>query len=647
MNRYWNFPATTGGLINSINNAGLETFRGNALDSLTREICQNSLDAVKDKSKPVLVEFKSFSADSTSFPNKEELVDVFHQCKETWHGRNKKSEDFIENALKLFNQQQIQFLRISDFNTKGLEGAKEGEIGSPWSTLVKEAGSSNKDESSGGSFGIGKSAPFLNSNLRTLFYASLDISGYKSYIGVANIMSFKKNNDQITLGNGYFTFDERSLAIPGDIILDQDFTREETGTDIYIAGFQPKGNWKGEVTKSVLVNFFITVYNKKLVVKINDFEINHENIGELIAELDDSEENRVLKNYFNLLISDKTIKIKYPAREYKNGIHFEEGEAELYLLNGEDLNRRVLMTRKTGMMIFEQKNISGSISFTGLLMITGAHMNNVFKQMENPAHNEWSSERYEKDPKLAKKIYGDLKSFIRNTVKEYFQEKITDSMDAVGLNDFLPNKNLLADSGTKKRESLNSTIKSIITKEVKEDRKKRAQTKGQDRHEDLDQELEGNYGITPTGDEGGGGAANDSDGGDAGGSTTEPGGQNEVNPQTDGDKDKKKERKPSKHPVQIQQKYASIDKNQGKYKFFISQKKSLENGKLVFKVMGEQSNYDLPIKNASTDDKDVTVEKVSSNTVYVQSIKANKSFMINVEIDYFDYCVLEVELYEN
>ncbi|HZG71821.1 MAG TPA: hypothetical protein VEY51_09840, partial [Chondromyces sp.] len=390
METYWNFPAATGGMINSINNAGLETFRGNALESLTREICQNSLDAVKDNNKPVIVEFKSSSTDIDVFPNKEEIIQVLQLCQKTWRGHNKKSEDFIQSALEILNRSEMKFLRISDFNTKGLEGAKDGKLGSPWSSLVKEAGSSNKDESSGGSFGIGKAAPFLNSNLRTLFYSSFDITGYKSHIGVANIMSFKKSDNQTTLGNGYYTYDENSLAIPGQLYLEKDFRREETGTDIYISAFEPIEDWEAEVKKSILFNFFITVFKRNLIVKINDFEINHHNIAQLIYELEDNEENQILKNYFSLLTSDKTIKIPYSERTYKQGIHFEEGEAELYLLNGEDLNRRVLMTRKTGMRIFEQKNISGSISFTGLLMITGTSMNNIFKQMENPAHNEWS-----------------------------------------------------------------------------------------------------------------------------------------------------------------------------------------------------------------------------------------------------------------
>jgi len=646
MNTYWNFPAATGGLINSINNAGLETFRGNALESLTREVCQNSLDAAKNSDQPVIVEFKRFEIKSKNFPEVDQLMDVFYKCEDTWRGRNKKSEDFIDHAKDLLRKEKMNFLRISDFNTKGLEGAREGEIGTPWSSLVKEAGSSNKGESSGGSFGIGKSAPFLNSNLRTLFYSSKDITGYESFIGVANIMSFKKDENQITLGNGYFTYNEKSLAIPGTFQLDPGFVRTETGTDIYISAFEPVEDWETEVRKSVLHNFFITIFQRKLIVRINDFEIDHENIGQLITELESNEENEILKNYFNLLTSEKTKKLKYPAKTYKHGISFEEGEAELLLLNGEDLNRRVLMTRKTGMRLFEQKNISGSISFTGILMITGTNMNNIFKQMENPAHNEWSPERYEKDPKLAKKIYSELRSYIRKTVNELFQEKITDSMDAVGLSDLLPNKNLLSDDGRNKTESLTSSVKSIVSKQKKEEPKKKSVTKGE-QEQDIEEQLQGEYGITPTGEQGGNGAGQHSGGGDAGGGSTNPGGNNEMDDNDKGDLDKKKERKPSKKPIHIQQRYICVDKNDGKYRFMVTPQKSLSNGRLVFKVMGEQSDYDLPIKKAATDNSEVVVEKYSANTIYLQSLKANKSFMLEVEIDYSDYCVMEVELYEN
>lgn len=646
MKPYWNFPAATGGLINSINNAGLETFRGNALDSLTREICQNSLDAVKDTSKPVVVEFRSFTIDTEKFPNRDELLEVLEKCKETWHGRNQKSEEFIKNALSILNKDQLQFLRISDFNTKGLEGAEKAEIGSPWSSLVREAGSSNKGESSGGSFGIGKSAPFLNSNLRTLFYSSLDITGYESYIGVANIMSFKKEENKITLGNGYFTNDKNSTAIPGQFNVDPDYTRKETGTDIYVSAFQPVSDWKDEIKKSVLYNFFITVIQNKLVVKINDFEINHENIASLIDELDDSEENIILKNYFELFASNLTVKIPYPAQKYKHDIRFDEGEATLYLLNGEDLNRRVLMTRKTGMRIFEQKNISGTISFTGILMITGSHMNNIFKQMENPAHNEWSEERYEKDPKVAKKIYADLRKFIRDTVKEQFQEKVTDTMDAVGLSDFLPNKSMLNGQDSNKTESLSSTIKEIIAKEKKQEKAKVRSPKGE-QPEEIEKELEGEFGITPAGEQGGNGEGSHSGGGNDGAGTTEPGGNNELDSNVNGNKQHQRERKPSKHPIEIKQRYICTNKNNGNYRFFISPKKSLTHARLEFTVMGEQSDFALPIKSAHPNDNDVKVDEIAGNVIYVSSQQRKKNFTIDVQINYPNYCVMGVVLYEN
>ena len=45
MSVYWNFPNNGGGQIKSISDAGIETFTGTEIQSLAREICQNSLDS--------------------------------------------------------------------------------------------------------------------------------------------------------------------------------------------------------------------------------------------------------------------------------------------------------------------------------------------------------------------------------------------------------------------------------------------------------------------------------------------------------------------------------------------------------------------------------------------------------------------------
>ncbi len=636
MQPFWHFPATAGGQVNSINNAGIETFRGNELDSLTREICQNSLDAVKDESQPVVVEFKRFDLPAEKFPNHAELLDVYKKCEATWHDRNPKSEQFIEQAQQLLTQSTVHFLRVSDFNTKGLEGADSTELGTPWSSLIREAGSSNKGDSSGGSFGIGKSAPFANSKIRTLFYESLDSSGFKSHIGVANIMSFKKDDNETTVGAGYYTKDEHSTAIPGFLGLDANFNRAETGTDIYIAAFEQKENWQQAIRNSVLFNFFITIHQQKLVVHIEDETISHENLGILIDALDESkEEFRHLKSYYELLTSQKAIAVPSPKRQYKTIGTFEEGEATLYIMKDDDLNRRVLMTRKAGMRLFEQNRISGSISFTGILIITGKHMNQVFKEMENPAHTEWQPNRYEADPKQADKALKDLRRFVRDMVLEHFQAETTETMDAIGLSDFLPDSHI-AGEGDEKRESLTMKIKEVKQKKKEKPKKKtKKQPKGDDFEKVLiDAGIEDGIGggegpKPPLEGEGGAKLPPDDKQHEDGGNGADPG---------------SKEQKEKNKPIDTDMRYLCMDKSQGYYRVNVKPDKKFEKGKLEFKVSGEQSEFDLPIVSVESDEIEVT--SIQGNVVRFKNKVGKKEISLKVQVDYDHYCVLEVNLYE-
>jgi hypothetical protein len=59
----------------------------------------------------------------------------------------------------------------SDFNTMGLRGSRTRELDSPWEALTGADGvSANKSSTSGGSYGIGKNAPFACSALSMVFY---------------------------------------------------------------------------------------------------------------------------------------------------------------------------------------------------------------------------------------------------------------------------------------------------------------------------------------------------------------------------------------------------------------------------------------------------------------------------------------------
>lgn len=631
---FWNFPKVKGGDIHSINDSGIETFRDNPVDSLAREICQNSLDAIKDETKPVIVEFNTFTTTSSAFPLEKELKKTFEKCQITWQGKSKKSEEFSKNAIEILNNDTIPCLRISDFNTKGLEGAKKGELTSPWSSLVKERGTSNKGDSSGGSFGIGKAAPFLNSKLRTLFYSSMDLNDYRSHIGVAKIMSFTEDS-YTSLGTGYYTNSTESLAIPGLLQLDKSFVREESGTDIFVTAFYPTDEWVNALKYSVLHNFFMTIYHNRLVVKINGEEINKENIHQYMNELNEMDkENRILRQYFHLIQNEKALAIPYPAKKYKHNIQFKEGEATLLLVKGDNLNRRVFMTRATGMRLFEQKNISGTISFTGILQITGKNMNEFFKELENPNHNDWSPNRFEKDPKEADKIFGDLRRFIRNTVKEHFQDEVLAEMDAAGISDFLPNTMGVTNGDQEQKESLTTKVKQLVKQEKQLKKKKKKRTK---QHE----ELADLYESDGEGTKGGNGDGKHQGGKGNGAGVEDEKGSNNAVPNDKGEQ----KRKEKDILLQSTQRVICLHKEQGKYKLLLTIPKSIQYGRFEFFVMGEQSNFAVPITNISS--TDLTVNEVMNNKMIFTTKGKKKKFELEVTIPYNEYCVMEVDVYEN
>ena len=170
---HWNHVSTGGGDIDGLNNSMIEHFTGNYNYFLAREIIQNSLDA-KTKgltaNLPVKVTFKLEYLSQSQFPGHSELIAIIEAAKKFWK-IHKETITFLESAKNCLEQKMIPCLRISDFNTTGLSGSDEDMQGG-WFNLVRSTGASSKSRGEGGSFGIGKGAPFAASDLRTVFYAT-------------------------------------------------------------------------------------------------------------------------------------------------------------------------------------------------------------------------------------------------------------------------------------------------------------------------------------------------------------------------------------------------------------------------------------------------------------------------------------------
>jgi hypothetical protein len=348
---------------------------------------------------------------------------------EYWNdGNNQKTTRFFDKAIDVFNQDFIDVLRISDFNTTGLTGSDK-DYNSAWQNLVKSSGVSNKGGTSGGSFGIGKSAPFACSDLRTVFYSTIDNQGLKAFQGIARLVSFKKKkfigDDPTTTGIGYYGVKEKNSAIRECISITNDFTRKDVGTDVFILGFSKKSDWKDEIIISVLDDFLYSVYNNKLIVKVDGI-ISKDTLKFTVTQYADKASKAY--NYYLVLNDESTKHINY---------HMDKvGTIDLYVLIKPNLHRQVMMCRTNGMKVYDQKSISANIHFAGICILNDDGINQYFREMENPQHNAWKPERHSQ-PSDAKKRKKELTKYIKDQVLSIGRITTVDEMDAEGAGEYL------------------------------------------------------------------------------------------------------------------------------------------------------------------------------------------------------------------
>ena len=81
----WRFPGNNYTTDNGLDTADMETFKKDAISSLAREVCQNSIDARrKDAKGPVRIEFKSFEIEKNDIPGRDDLENQIQDCLDTW-----------------------------------------------------------------------------------------------------------------------------------------------------------------------------------------------------------------------------------------------------------------------------------------------------------------------------------------------------------------------------------------------------------------------------------------------------------------------------------------------------------------------------------------------------------------------------------
>jgi hypothetical protein len=339
--------------------------------------------------------------------------------------KDKKAKKFFANASDLLKSSSLPVLRIGDYNTTGVTGADDDREGN-WYNLVKCAGSSAKGEGEGGSFGIGKNAPFAASALRTVLYSTRNAAGEQIFEGVARLVTHSRKPGvklQATgfLGNG-----------AGDSVRDADeipkqFRRDEKGTDILLLGYKADNSWASDLIYSVLEYFWPAIHRKNLEVEVGGRVISAATLPKLMTEFA-AAPDFAAHHYYEACVSPNAVEFTKKLQHL--------GQVQLWLLPGEQgLPKRVAMVRKTGMVIYHRQ-FRPLLPFAGYFLCATEPGNNMLRSMEPPAHDAWDKDRPEKNS--GTKALSELIDWMRECIQKLRPADDAKVIAVPDLHKFLP-----------------------------------------------------------------------------------------------------------------------------------------------------------------------------------------------------------------
>lgn len=453
----WDFPLLGTASVSGSNNAAITMFKGaGIMDGLAREVCQNSLDARDGDvpaEEPVKVEFKLFELEKDSvdmFKEFEQAIKGAYDFWEVYPQRTQDTIDFLDSVSKHLKKEKIPVLRMSDYNTTGLTGVKStpGEQ-SYWDSLVNTEGISIKqNQSSGGSFGIGKNAPFAYSGLGMVFYNTLAKDGGRAFQGVTHLVTTHKvykgqkvrtvpSGKYLYLENEYtgrpiFPEDKCDLAQAGE------FNRTETGTDVAIFGFKAEEykDWEKNIAVAVLKNFILAIKDGKLEVKIESptkqYTISKQCLEELLKkEFEGIEELKWTRQIYETVTEGELQTVSIA----------EKDDLSIYVKYDDCYLAALSRFRSTGMLINTTKESLPHCSVVIIVNDIGEmKLSKTLRAAEPPQHTEWKAKNIVGNDDLRKKAGTYIRKInkaVKKALDEFEWNDITDSMDA-GIGNYLP-----------------------------------------------------------------------------------------------------------------------------------------------------------------------------------------------------------------
>lgn len=464
----WNFVQKPKGTMKrGKEDSSFDLFKDNEIRCLVREYIQNSIDAAQkvgeNQFKKVLVTFSFGELYCPDYPNLiQSLLGRLKACSE----RSQKllsSKDIYKRKyefLKSRYNSTIGYLKVSDYQTTGMDYVDDEDTPSAFDSCVQSSSSSYKPDGSfaGGSHGLGKTVGFVNSPFNAVYYSTKhEATGHTFGEGVVRLCTHKYKNDdgdEVLFEPDAF-YNKGGAPNSGEDI-PVIFRRNEPGTDAFVLGMERSDESILIMKQELLRGFFYAIYKGLVEVDICDDLFTKDNIGE-----------KMLKYYpepdYTAIDSDRSMRpeLKFNPRPYLFEIAMQEqtddnhlvlttddfpgkyptlGHAILKIWKSEDivnsksLDKIIFMRNK--LMTVEVRKYSSSKGFYGIMVCDGEGAK-YLRMLEDGRHDKWDvkelKDMSDEDIKNAKKTLRELDSFKNDCIAKIFPEEHDKRLDIKSL----------------------------------------------------------------------------------------------------------------------------------------------------------------------------------------------------------------------
>lgn len=456
----WMHPTDDSDQWDGFNEPGIEHFSGSPIRHLAREVVQNSLDSHDESTnKPVKVTIREVSIPTSEIPGVDELKSTFELCLLSAQAESQKARQFFEVAIKELQKSKIKVLEICDFNTKGIRGPAKN--GAPYYAFMKAKGQSKKaSETAGGSFGIGKFAPYAVSKLRTVFVSTVFKDDNASVVqftqGKAILMSHDDNHGNRHQGIGFWGVKEKcqpvanfASSLPTWLSRAKtlDDIESSVGTKLIILGFDSHPGWQQSLTASLVENFFGAINAGKLEVVVDKkYLINESGIKDIFASAEIEQAIAGEKNEPDQFSNSRAY---YECLTSETDVFFEStqqlhlGLCEVKIFVREGLPKKVAFLRN-GMFISDALGLPGLKSFSEFKDFVAVFQCKddkgieLLRAMEPPRHDDFEPDRLpsKEEQQRAKKALKDVATWIRDMLRRRAKDPISEVTKIDELKDF-------------------------------------------------------------------------------------------------------------------------------------------------------------------------------------------------------------------